>query len=71
MRVHRDYQNRYGSVKVLIHSISMHFMVNPKEITLLIETVLTNRRCPTLDDYNWFKGIFFRYLLQKDCRQSY
>ena len=52
MRIHRDTQNRYDSVEILIHSIRMHHSGNPKEFYSSFEMILINLRCPTRDDYN-------------------
>ncbi|CAN6850922.1 unnamed protein product, partial [Brassica oleracea] len=47
-----------NAVEVLIHTITMHFIGNPKEELESKKIILTNLRCPTLEDFKWYKDVF-------------
>ena len=40
---------------MLIHTITLHFLGNPREEQVAAKSVLINLRCPTLSDYRWYK----------------
>ena len=57
-----DYQRTYtdedgmqrsepAAAAILIHTITLHFLGNPKEEQAAAKSVLINLRCPTLSDY--------------------
>ena len=39
--------------KMLIHTITLHFLGNPKEEQAASKTILINLHCPTLTDCRW------------------
>jgi len=38
---------------LLIHTITLHFLGNPREDQAAAKSILLNLRCPTLTDYRW------------------
>ena len=46
------------TVEVLILTITLHFLGNPKEEQASFKTILINLRCSTLTDYRWYKDVF-------------
>ncbi|WZZ62086.1 hypothetical protein YC2023_062193 [Brassica napus] len=61
-----------NAVEVLIHTITMHFMGNPKEELESKKIILTNLRCPTLGDFKWYKDVFVTNIFQRnDCTQAF
>ena len=48
--------------KVLIHTLTMNFIGNPKEELESKKIILTNLRCPTLGDFKWYKYVFINPL---------
>jgi len=55
-----------AAATLLIHTITLHFLGNPKEDQASVKSVLINLRCPTLSDYlvNAFLIGFDKILLQ-------
>jgi len=53
-------------VEVLIHTITLHFIGNPKEEQAVSKTILINLRCPTLADYRWYKDVFLTNVLKRE-----
>lgn len=53
--------------------IAMYFIGNPKEEMWTIQVILTNLRCPTIDDYSWYNNILFLSTIfrQCDCNQFF
>ncbi|CAN7000947.1 unnamed protein product [Brassica oleracea var. botrytis] len=61
-----------NAVEVLIHTITMHFIGNPKEELESKKIILTNLRCPTLGDFKWYKDVFVTNIFQRnDCTQAF
>ncbi|CAN7004762.1 unnamed protein product [Brassica oleracea var. botrytis] len=61
-----------NAVEVLIHTITMHFIGNPKEELESKKIILTNLRCPTLEDFKWYKDVFITNIFQRnDCTQAF
>lgn len=52
--------------EVLIHTITLHFLGNPKEEQAIAKTILINLRCPTLTDYRWYKDVFLTNVLKRE-----
>ena len=72
IRTHTNSQGQLNNIETLIYTIVTNFLENPKDITAAIDILLTNLRCPTLEDYNWYKDTFLTYLLKmEDCGQPY
>jgi len=42
-----------AATPLLIHTITLHFLGNPREEQAVAESILINLRCPTLTDYRW------------------
>ena len=58
--------------KVLIHTLTMNFIGNPKEELESKKIILTNLRCPTLGDFKWCKDVFITNIFQRnDCNQAF
>ncbi|CAF1715969.1 unnamed protein product [Brassica oleracea var. botrytis] len=55
-----------NAVEVLIHTITMHFIGNPKEELESKKIILTNLRCPTLGDFKWYKDVFIINIFQRN-----
>jgi len=51
---------------MLIHTITLHFIGNPKEEQAAAKSVLINLRCPTLSDYRWYKDVFLTNVLKRE-----
>ncbi|CAN6967706.1 unnamed protein product, partial [Brassica rapa subsp. trilocularis] len=61
-----------NAVEVLIHTLTMHFIGNPKEELESKKIILTNLRCPTLGDFKWYKDVFITNIFQRnDCNQAF
>ena len=72
IRTHTNSQGQLDNIETLIYTIVTNFLGSPKDITAATDILLTNLRCPTLEDYNWYKDTFLTYLLKReDCRQPY
>ena len=57
---------------MLIHTIILHFLGNPKEEQAAAKFVVINLRCPTLSDYRWYKDVFLSNVLKrKDGLQQF
>jgi len=54
------------AVELLHHTITLHFIGNPKEEQAATKTVLINLRCPTFTDYHWYKDVFLTNVLKKE-----
>ena len=54
------------AVEILIHTITLHFIGNPKEKQTAAKTILINLRCPTLTDYRWYKDVFLTNVLKRE-----
>jgi len=52
--------------EALVHTITLHFIVNPQEGQAITKTTLINLRCPTLSDYRWYKDVFFTNILKRE-----
>ena len=52
--------------EVLIHTITLHFLGNPKEEQATAKTILINLRCPALTDYRWYKDVFLTNVLKRE-----
>ena len=46
------------AVEILSHTLTLHFIRNPKEEQAAAKTILINLCCPTLTDYRWYKDVF-------------
>jgi len=55
-----------GAVALLIHTITLHFLGNPREEQAAAKSVLINLRCPTLTDYRWYKDVFLTNVLKRE-----
>ena len=51
---------------MLIHTITLHFLGNPKEEQAAAKSVLINLRCLTLSDYHWYKDVFLTNVLKRE-----
>ena len=51
---------------ILIHTITVHFIGNPREEQAAAKSVLINLRCPTLSDYRWYKDVFLTNVLKRE-----
>jgi len=51
---------------ILIHTITLHFIGNPKEEQAAAKSVLINLKCPTLSDYRWYKDVFLTNVLKRE-----
>jgi len=51
---------------LLIHTITLHFLGNPKEKQAIAKSILINLRCPTLTDYRWYKDVFLTNVLKRE-----
>jgi len=51
---------------LLIHTITLHFLGNPKEDQAAAKTILINLRCLTLTDYIWCKDVFLTNVLKRE-----
>ena len=51
---------------ILIHTITLHFIENPKEEQAATKSVLINLRCPTLSDDRWYKDVFLTNVLKRE-----
>jgi len=49
---------------LLIHTITLHFLGNPKEEQSTAKSILINLRCPTLTNYRWYKDVFLTNVLK-------
>jgi len=47
-----------AAASILIHTITLHFLGNPKEEQASAKSVFINLICPTLSDYRWYKDVF-------------
>jgi len=55
-----------AAAAILIHTITLHFLGNPKEEQAAAKSVLINLRCPTLFDYRWYKDVFLTNVLKRE-----
>jgi len=55
-----------AAAAMLIHTITLHFLGNPKEEQAAAKSVLINLRCPTLSDYRWYKDVFLTNVLKRE-----
>jgi len=55
-----------AAAQMLIHTITLHFIGNPKEEQAAAKLVLINLRCPTLSDYKWYKHVFLTNVLKRE-----
>ena len=53
-------------VETLIHTITLHFISNPKEGQAAAKSILINLRCHTLLDYRWYKDAFLTNVLKRE-----
>jgi len=51
---------------MLIRTITLHFLGNPREEQAAAKSVLINLRCPTLPDYRWYKDVFLTNVLKRE-----
>jgi len=51
---------------LLIHTITLHFLGNPREEQAATKSVLINLRCPTLTKYRWYKDVFLTNVLKRE-----
>ena len=58
--------DKQDGAEVLIHTITLHFLGNPKEEQASAKTILINLRCPTLTDYRWYKDVFLTNVLKRE-----
>jgi len=54
------------AVEVLIHTITLHFIGNPKEEQAATKTILINLHSPTLTDNRWYKDVFLTNVLKRE-----
>jgi len=54
------------AIEILLHTITLHFIGNPKEEQAATKTILINLRCPTLADYRWYKDVFLNNVLKRE-----
>ena len=72
IRTHTNSQGQLDNIETLIYTIVTNFLGSLKDITAATDILLTNLRCATLENYNWYKDTFLTYLLKReDCRQPY
>ena len=50
--------------EVLIHTITLHFIGNPKEKQASSKPILIKLCCPTLTDYRSYKDVFLTNVLK-------
>jgi len=55
-----------AAVGLLIHTITLHFLGNPKEEQAITKSILINLRYPTLTDYRWYKDVFLSNVLKRE-----
>ena len=55
-----------AAAALLINTITLHFLRNPKEHQASVKSILINLRCPTLSDYRWYKDVFLTNVLKRD-----
>ena len=55
-----------AAAALLIHTITLHFLGNPKEDQASVKSILINLRCPTLSDYRWYKDVFLTNVLKRE-----
>ena len=59
-------------VNTLIHTIMEHLIGTPSNITTRIYDQLSNLRCPTFSDYQWYKDVFTtRVMHRSDCNSPF
>jgi len=55
-----------------IHTITLHFLGNPREEQVTAKSILINLTCPTLTNYRWYKDVFLTKVLErKDGHQQF
>lgn len=59
-------ETKYDGPDVLIHTIRMQIIENPKEEMASTNLILSNLRCTTLSDYHWYKDVFITNVLKRD-----
>ena len=60
------------AVSTLIYSIAKQFLGNLSVVRSRTSEVLSNLRCPKLQDFRWYKDVFFTAVLtHSDCNQSF
>jgi len=52
--------------EMLIHTITLHFISNPKKEQAASKTILINLRCPALSDRRWYKNVFLTNVLKRE-----
>ena len=68
-RIGRGIPNR---VNTLIYIIMKHFVRKPSNITSTIYDQLSNLRCKTLGDYQWYEDVFTtRVMHRSDCNSPF
>jgi len=55
-----------AAVGLLIHTITLHFLGNPREEQAAAKSILINLRCPTLTDYRWYKDVSLTNVLKRE-----
>ena len=55
-----------AAAALLIHTITLHFLGNPREEQVVAKSILINLRCPTLTDYRWYKDVFLTNVLKRE-----
>jgi len=55
-----------AAAAILIHTITLHFIGNPKEEQVAAKSVLINLRCPMLSDYRSYKDVFLTNVLKRE-----
>ena len=59
-------------VNTLIYTIMEHLIGTPSNITTRIYDQLSNLRCPTFSDYQWYKDVFTtRVMHRSDCNSPF
>ena len=54
------------AVESLIHTVTLHFVGNPKEEQAAAKIILINLRCLTLTDYRGYKDVFLTNVLKRE-----
>jgi len=62
----REEEEEEAASGVLIHTITLHFLGNPREEQAAAKSILINLRCPTLTDYRWYKDAFLTNVLKRE-----
>jgi len=59
-------RSKPAAASILIHTITLHFLGNPKKEQASAKSVLINLRCPSLSDYRWYKDVFLTNVLKRE-----